>query len=61
MIIKAKCCGSDVLINTNYIVDVWSYNDPIANAYLVGNDTEYKIEHDELQRWLDAENKEEGV
>lgn len=57
MLIKAKCNGEKVLLNTDYIVDIWETDKLVCKAYVCDCDrTEYIIEQSELQKLLDYEN-----
>ena len=57
MILKAKYENQNVLINSNYIVDVWDIDKPLVSAYILESERgEYKIEQSELQKWIDYEN-----
>lgn len=57
MFIKAKYNGNDVLLNTDYIVDIWFYNEEVTKAFVVGNDeTAYEIEKKEFNKLSCSEN-----
>lgn len=56
MFIKALYNGESVLLNTDYIVDIWRYNDLYAHAYTLDNDRDaYKINKHELKKLLEEE------
>lgn len=62
MLIRAKYDGHEVLLNTNYIVDVWDINKPIVSAYVLDDQRgEYKVEQSELQKWIKYENEPQEV
>ena len=59
MFIKAMYNGNDVLLNTDYIVDIWDYNDLYAEAYVLDDERcAYKIPKVELERFLKEEDDE---
>ncbi len=56
MFIEAMYNGNDVLLNTDYIVDIWNYNDLYAEAYVLDDERRaYKIPKVELERFLKEE------
>ncbi len=56
MLIKAMYNGNDVLLNADYIVDIWNYNELYADAYVLDDDRcAYKIPKVELERFLKGE------
>ncbi len=55
MFIKALYDGEKVLLNTDYIVDIWNYKDLYADAYVLDDDRcAYRINKMELKRFLEA-------
>lgn len=62
MLIKAKYDGQKVLLNTDYIVDVWDIDKPIVSAYVLDEQRgEYKVEQAELQNWIKYTNEPQEV
>lgn len=57
MIIQASYDGKKILLNTDYIVDVWDIDKPVVSAYVLDDERgEYKIEQKELQKWIENQN-----
>lgn len=55
MFIKAMYNGNSVLLNSDYIVDIWNFDQIFADAYVLDDDrSAYKINKKELQRLLRA-------
>lgn len=62
MLIHAKYDGQNVLLNTNYVVDVWNIDKPIVSAYVLDDQRgEYKVEQLEFQKWIRFENEPQLV
>lgn len=56
MFIKAMYEGEDVLLNTDYIVDIWHYDGLYADVYLLDDmRREYKVPKAELNRFIEGE------
>lgn len=56
MFIKATYSGQEVLLNSDYIVDIWHYDSFICDAYVLDNDRAcYKVAKQELNRLLESE------
>lgn len=56
MFIKALYNGEKVLLNTDYIVDIWNYNNLYAEVYtLDDNRGAYKVNKNELKKLLEEE------
>lgn len=54
--IKAMYNGNDVLLNTDYIVDIWNYDELYADVYLLDDmRSAYKVPKVELDRFLKGE------
>ena len=54
--IKAMYDGNDVLLNTDYIVDIWNYDELYADVYLLDDmRSAYKVPKVELDRFLKGE------
>lgn len=54
--IKAMYNGNDVLLNTDYIVDIWNYDELYAEVYLLDDmRSAYKVPKVELDRFLKGE------
>lgn len=62
MLINAKYDGNKVLLNTNYIIDVWDIDKPFCKAYVCDSERgEYTVSQDELNKWIDYENNAQEV
>lgn len=56
MFIKALYNGEEVLLNTDYIVDIWNYNNLYAEVYTLDDDRgAYKVNKNELKKLLEEE------
>lgn len=56
MFIKAMYEGEDVLLNTDYIVDIWHYDRLYADVYLLDDVRRaYKVTKAELERLTKGE------
>ena len=56
MFIKALYNGEKVLLNTDYIVDIWNYNNLYAEVYTLDDDRgAYKVNNNELKKLLEEE------
>ncbi len=56
MFIKALYNGESVLLNTDYIVDIWNYNNLYAEVYTLDVDRgAYKVNKNELKKLLEEE------
>lgn len=56
MFIKTLYNGESVLLNTDYIVDIWNYNNLYAEAYTLDDDRgAYKVNKHELKKLLEEE------
>lgn len=56
MFIKALYNGEKVLLNTDYIVDIWNYNNLYAEVYTLDDDRgAYKVNKNELKKLLEEE------
>lgn len=56
MFIKAMYEGEDVLLNTDYIVDIWHYDRLYADVYLLDDMRRaYKVPKVELERLIKGE------
>ena len=56
MFIKAMYNGNNVLLNSDYIVDIWNYDTAFADAYVLDDDrSAYKVNKKELHKILEAE------
>lgn len=54
--IKAMYNGNDVLLNTDYIVDIWNYDELYADVFLLDDVRRaYKVPKVELDRFLKGE------
>ena len=59
MFIKALYNGEKVLLNTDYIVDIWNYNNLYAEVYTLDDDRgAYKVNKNELKKLLEEEQHE---
>ena len=62
MLIKAKYDGNKVLLNTDYIIDVWDIDKPFCKAYVCDSERgEYTISQSDLQKLIDYSNNAQEV